>query len=278
MPVNPLDWTAAPFLELLAAVAAAALAFAIFLRSRVYHTLPSSPPARPEILEAAWLTLGRERAADTVLVALFEAGAAVPGDGRGGIQLHPHGASIPWYAEPFVRMAAGATNRRRFHAAIRRGLDTIRDNLAREGLIPTPGQMARLRAATALIMAVPLVLGGMKAAVGTSRGHPVGYLMTMEMLIVFAAFVLILRPMRRTAAGARALRNLRETVARAARAPVDGERVLAFALGGAVVLAGTPYASVLPLVRNGSDGGCTSSCGGDGGGGGGGGGCGGCGG
>ena len=84
--------------------------------------------------------------------------------------------------------------------------------------------------------------------------------------------MLAMRPTR-TRAGKDVLKAYQASHARASRAPLDHELLLAVALSGAVVLSGTAYASVYAAsqtMSRGGDGG--SGCGGGGGGGG----CGGC--
>ena len=115
-----------------------------------------------------------------------------------------------------------------------------------------------------------VVFGMTKVMIGAERHHPVGFLVCLLFLTAFAGFVLAKHPTR-TRAGKDALRSYQASHARAARAPLDHELLLAVALSGAIVLSDTAYAPVYAASR-------TMNSGGDAGGGcgGGGGGCGGC--
>jgi len=97
-------------------------------------------------------------------------------------------------------------------------------------------------------------------------------------LTAFAGIVLARHPTR-TRAGKDALQGYQASHARASRAPLDHELLLAVALSGAAVLSGTAYAPVYAASKtmsSGGDGGDGGGGCGGGGGGGGGGGCGGC--
>jgi hypothetical protein len=109
-----------------------------------------------------------------------------------------------------------------------------------------------------------------KAFLGAERHHPIGLLLMLLLITAFGGIALARRSTR-TRAGKQVLKTYQASNARASRAPLDHELLLAMALSGAVVLSGTAYASVYAASKtmgSGSDGG---SCGGGGGGG-----CGGC--
>ena len=122
-------------------------------------------------------------------------------------------------------------------------------------------------------IALLLAFGVTKAYIGEGRHHPIGFLVVLLFLTAVAGIALATRPTR-TRAGSEALKSYQAGNARASRAPLDHELLLAVALSGAVVLSGTAYASVYAASQAmASSGGCGS---GGGCGGGGGGGCGGC--
>jgi uncharacterized protein (TIGR04222 family) len=111
--------------------------------------------------------------------------------------------------------------------------------------------------------------GIIKVLVGAERHHPVGLLILFLFITVLIGIALAKHPTR-TRAGKDDLLAYQTFHARAARAPLDHELLLAVALSGAVILSGTAYAPVYAASQ-------TMSSGGDGSGGcGGGGGCGGC--
>jgi uncharacterized protein (TIGR04222 family) len=119
-----------------------------------------------------------------------------------------------------------------------------------------------------------LAFGLIKVMVGAERHHPVGILLFLLAVTVFAGVALATSPTR-TRAGKEALEAYQASHARASRAPRDHELLLALALSGAVVLSGTAFAPVYAASRTMTGGGDGGGCGG-GDGGGGGGGCGGC--
>ena len=275
MPVNPLDWPAGPFLLLQISLVLGALLCVLPFRARIGFHQPIIPPLPPGVVELAWLTGGRRRAADTILVALFESGAAAAGGGRSEIVINPAGGVVPSAFRAFARAGAGRTTRAGFMRAISPDLSLIQDDLVLRGLIPSAAESFRLTAITCVLMAVPILTGGMKIVVGLGRGRPVGFLVSLEILTIVLALYFIFRPPVRTAAGKTVLRASRREHARAMRAPVMSETALAFALAGSTALAGRPYATHFPSAGGVGDSGCSSD-GGGGGGGDGGGGCGGC--
>jgi uncharacterized protein (TIGR04222 family) len=117
-----------------------------------------------------------------------------------------------------------------------------------------------------------LVLFGITKVVigGVERHHPVGILVVLLFVTGLFGIFLAKRPTR-TQAGTEALQTYRDSHARASRAPLEHELLLALALSGVVVLSGTAYAPIYAASRTMSSGDGGSGCGGGGGGG-----CGGC--
>ncbi|MCE4225870.1 TIGR04222 domain-containing membrane protein [Methylobacterium sp. C25] len=278
-PLNPLDWTGGPFLALYAALTVAALIAALLGRSVLRGG--RRPASEPELdpVELALLAGGVGRAADAVIIGLVDAGAASLASGSGNLTIADDGVRLPRALEPFRGVVGGTVRRSTFIALLTPRLETVRQTLVRSGLAPSRDAIGRILVWT-LVCVVPLFAFGLaKVAVGLSRGKPVGFLVALMIALgVASLFILARRPIR-TRAGDRALAGFRQRHARAARAPLQGELLFAFALGGAAVLAGTPHESYGRLLRSSNNGssGCSSG-GGDGGGGCGGGGCGGCGG
>jgi uncharacterized protein (TIGR04222 family) len=141
------------------------------------------------------------------------------------------------------------------------------------GYYPTDDQMASFRREVLPFVVLLLAFGITKAFIGAGRNHPIDFIVILLVVTAIAGIVLATRP-KRTQAGSEVLKSYQEGNARASRAPLDHELLLAVALSGAVVLSGTAYGSVYAASQTMNSG---SGCGGSGGcGGGGGGGCGGC--
>lgn len=270
MPLNPLDWTAQPFLTLYGAVMVASVLLVLLLRRSAGAGPDPMGMAISDPIMLAWLTGGPRRAADTVLVAFLESGVANQLGLRGQLSINTAQGTLP----PGLRRIAGQVDNAgsvaAFRRAIRPGLEQVRDSLIQRGLAPTREAIAQLGRPTWLVFAIPMILGSLKFVVGLERGRPVGFLFLLLICTLAIAIYLTRNPPFRTRAGRAVASDARRRQSRAARAPEDSEMVLAFALSGAAVLAGRPYAT---LLTPGSGSGWGGAAGGDGGGGGG---CGGC--
>ena len=274
LPANPLDWTAEPFLTLYVVTIVAGVALALGVRSvlRVSDRRPRQDGLGE--IDLAYLAGGPTRAADTVILGFMLAGGARLEGTGGEIVFAEQASRLPHHLTPFGGYASGAMPRADLIKRMDARLEAIRHDLIERGLLLTREQAGRSIAAVVGIMGLVAGFGGLKIAVGLSRGKPVGFLVVLVFVAVIAGIVLCLEAVRRTRAGTEALADYRARHERAARAPRDREIPLAFALTGPAVLAGTAYAAYGDLLKasgSGGDGG-----GGDGGGGGGG--CGGCGG
>lgn len=268
MELNPLDWTAGPFLTLYVLAVTAALLLSRDLSVRLGpETVPDGP--EPDPVQLGYLAGGRERAADTALVGLLQAGAATVENGT--VRFDP---SVPVPAAFMPFRHAGGT-RAKFHSVCWDRTERIRNELVRRGLAPSAEQVGRYRIGAWGVAAVPLALGVAKVVVGASRGRPVGILVFALIVTAFLSLVLVLRTPTRTRAGSALLARLQLDRARATRAPLPEEAALAFALTGTVALMAVAEHRAFLTQSGGSDGGGTGDSGG-GGDGGGGGGCGGC--
>jgi uncharacterized protein (TIGR04222 family) len=271
MELNPLNWPAQPFLTLYVAVAGVAILLVLALRRAATSGDAEPGPAIADPVMLAWLAGGPKRAADTVLVAFLESGAAEQAGRRGGLSIDLQRGTLPVWFLRFAGLANAAQSVAAFRRAIQPALEEVRDTLVQRGLTPPREAIAQLGRNTCAIFAIPLILGSLKMVVGLERGRPVGILFFLLLCTVAITLVSVGSPPFRTRAGGTAAADARRVQARAARAPEESELVLAFALTGVAVLAGRPYA---PLLVPGGGSGCGGS--GCGGGGGGGGGCGGC--
>lgn len=275
MPLNPLNWTAGPFLTLYVALAAVAIIACVVLRKRIGGG--RSRPAKLDALELAYLAGGPQRVSDALTVALLTAKAGkLSPDGR-NIELLHGGVRLPPPVEPFAALlGSGTVTRLELQKRVKDGVERIKAKLQGLGLTPSAEQLSVYRWQTVALMLVPLLLGLNKMFVGFERGKPVGFLIALLVITFFTALTLLSAPLV-TKAGKQALADHQAQNARAARAPRDHELMLAVALSGLVVLSGTAYAEMHKAAQ--ADGTSGSGCGGGGGdGGGGGGGCGGCGG
>jgi uncharacterized protein (TIGR04222 family) len=163
--------------------------------------------------------------------------------------------------------------RKQFQKAVTATVERVRERLQKLGYVPSDEQMASLRWNVLPFVGLLMLFGIFKVFIGgVERHHPVGILIVLLLFTAVFGFVVATRP-RRTRAGKEALQDYQNLNARASRAPLEHELLLALALSGPIVLSGTAYASVYAASRtmnNGGDGG--GGCGGGGGGGG----CGGC--
>jgi len=161
--------------------------------------------------------------------------------------------------------------RHQFQTAVKPIVARVQERLQKFGYCPTEEQMTSFRLTVLPVVALLLLFGVIKAFVGAERHHPVGILVFLLVVTLFAGVALMRSPTR-TRAGKDALVAYQASHARASRAPRDHELLLALALSGAVVLSGTAFDPVYAASRTMNSGGDGGGCGGGGGGGG----CGGC--
>ena len=270
--LNPLDWPGDSFLTLYVALAGITLGLLWLWSNRLGPDRPAADASGLSVLHFAYLAGGAARAMDTALVGLLEAGAAIPEPGRGVI-LVDRFTPVPEVFQPFRHVSLGETRRPAFRTEFSPRSARLRDELARRGLVPSDGEIARFRIRAAAILAVVVAFGLGKLALGLSRERPVGYLTVLLLVTIVLGIVLLARQPSRNRAGDALLSRVRHDQARALRAPLSEEIPLAFAFGGTAALAGRPYRVVL---SQGGDSSSDSSSGDSGGGGDGGGGCGGC--
>jgi uncharacterized protein (TIGR04222 family) len=265
---NPFDWTAVPFLSLYLTVAVAIFAWGFSLKSRI------GPAARMthklSALELAYLAGGAHRVGDAVLLSLTSGnGATITGNAITVTDQAPLAALIG--RVPLLPFHPGMS-RREFQTAVTSIVERVQSRLQQFGYSPTDEQMESFRMGVLPFVGLLLAFGIFKIMLGMQRHHPVGILVCLLFMTGLAG-ILLAKHQTRTRAGKEALQTYQTSHARASRAPLDHELLFAVALSGAVVLSGTPYASVYAASQT------MSSGGGDGGsgcGGGGGGGCGGC--
>jgi uncharacterized protein (TIGR04222 family) len=269
MPWNPFDWTAGPFLTLYVSIAAAVLLLGFSFRTtigpaaRVTHQL--------NVLELAYLAGGARRLGDAILLSLMSGNGAAIAPSTHKITVTDQAPLMALMGQPTHLQVQPDLTRQQFQTAVKPIVERVQERLQRFGYYPTEEQMTSFRLTVLPIVALLLLFGVIKAFVGAERHHPVGILVFLLVVTLFAGIALLRSPTR-TRAGNDALQAYQASHARASRAPRDHELLLALALSGAIVLSGTPYAPVYAAsqtMNSGGDGG--SGCGGGGGGG-----CGGC--
>lgn len=271
MTLNPFDWTAGPFLTLYMSLTA--IVFLVSFRLRSMIGPPAHATRQLSVLELAYLAGGGRRLADAVLLALTSAKGATIDSGGQKITVTDHAPLATLMGRlPLLAFNPNMT-RQQFQTAVKPVVERLQERLQQLGYCPTDDQMTSFRMSVLPFVGLLVLFGIIKAFVGAERHHPVGFLVFLLVATAFAGIVLARRPMR-TRAGDDVLQTYQSSHARASRAPLDHELLLAVALSGAVVLSDTPHASVYAASRTmgsgGGDGG-GSGCGGGGGGG-----CGGC--
>jgi uncharacterized protein (TIGR04222 family) len=209
-------------------------------------------------LELAYLGGGADRLGDVALLNLMLANAATIGSKDYKITVTDETPLEPVLGWPIYPPVGSAMTRGEFQTEVTPLVGRVQSRLQELGYCPTDEQMMSFRMTVVPFILLLLGVGVIKAVVDAERHQPIVILVFLLILTVFAGIALAKGP-RRTRAGTDALENYQASHARAARAPRDNELVLAVALSGAVILLGTPYASVLAASEkkeSGRDGGC----------------------
>jgi len=260
---NPLNWLAGPFLSLYVVVAGLS-GLAVALVRRMTGGLASPNRGRDlGLLDLAWLSGGPARAADTFMVSLLNARAASIEKSKRFVVHASNTTPLPDEILPFRPSVSGRSTRAQFHRSIRKQLEPIHERLVQRGLVPGPSDCMTIRLVSLFAILIPVLLGLAKILAGLSRGRPVGILFALVVFTVVLGAIYLIDQQHRTRSGNAALKRAKSAFARAARAPLESEIPLAFAVSGAVVLAGTPYQTFTKLMpANGRCGGGGGGCGG----------------
>jgi uncharacterized protein (TIGR04222 family) len=266
---NPFDWTAGPFLALYAISAVILFLAGFSLKSRIGPAAQTTQQL--SLLELAYLAGGAPRLGDAVMLSLKSGNGATIDPKGHKITVTDQAPLAQLMRRPPLLSVQPDMTRQQFQTAIKPLVERVQASLQAFGYYPTDAQMASFRITVLPFVALLLVFGMIKAVVGAERHHPIGILVALLIVTAFAGIALA-RPPTRTRAGKDALEAYQTSNARASRAPLDHEMLLAVALYGAIVLSGTAYASVYAASKTMGSGGDGSGCGGGGGGGG----CGGC--
>ncbi len=275
MGLNVLDWTAGPFLTLYVLLYFACLAMSMAIARA---TLPDGRPgtvADPE--EAAVLGRGKERLGEVITARLLERRALTVE--RGKLVPQPGAQGESAIENAILALPAPiAWSRLRKVTDVAAG--EIEHRLVRRGLLQENADAMRASLIACLPLIGLLLLGLAKAVVGSSRGHPIGFLGLLMVITVGTVLFRWLGASQQTKAGRAALLDAAQRADRLKLAPVRGEAAMAVALFGTGVLATSDLGDFHRMRASSGDsgGGGGDSGSGDGGGGCGGGGCGGCGG
>jgi uncharacterized protein (TIGR04222 family) len=234
---------------------------------------PASATRQLSVLELAYLAGGARRLGDAALLRLTSGNGATIDSGGQKITVTDQTPLAPLMGRLPLSFYPNMT-RQQFQAAVQPIVERVQARVQQLGYYPIDKQMASFWMSVLPFVGLLLLFGIIKVFVGAARHHPVGILVCLLIATAIAGFALARRPTR-TRAGDDVLQSYQASHARASRAPLDHELLLAVALSGAVVLSDTPYASVYAASKTMSSGvgdGGGSGCGGGGGGGG----CGGC--
>ena len=226
-----------------------------------------------DLESVAVLAGGRRRLADSLLADLYVRGALVEAD-KGKLRIAARDCPVTPAAQALLATDAPLTL-----AEARRTVavhaERVAARLCRAGLLLRPEEHTRLRLIAILPFVMLFLLGLYRQRAGSALGEPTGFLIALLVLTVVLAVMRYATCDPRTAAGAAAVRELKQRNDRFTRAPRPDEAAMAVALFGTGVLVGTPWEPVHALrQREGDSGGDGGSDGGSGCGGG----CGGCGG
>lgn len=268
--MNVLNLPGVPFLEFYILAAGFCLLLLLAGRHLLGPLHPSATAAELDMLELAYLVGGHTRCVDTIMVGLFETGALNMDAPRTTVSTAGY-AGNPQLRENFPGPLPARATRDGF---LRRGAAksrAIHARLANLGLIASAADRAYFTLCGGILLSMPLILGAAKIHVGLQRGRPVGDLCGLLFLTAALGAILLLKGPIRTPAGRQILTKIKTRYARAARAPLPEEMMLAFALTGASVLIGRSYQTFFATSSGGSSGcsgggcsggGCGGGCGG----------------
>jgi uncharacterized protein (TIGR04222 family) len=269
--MNPLNWSAGPFLLLYFALLVATLWLLSCWSRRIGPAGIQVSLEGLDPVQLAYVAHGAVRAVDTLLVGLFEAGTVFPNKGGAPLTRSP-GATLPGWAKPYAdESELGGMRRAHLQKRLRSRGGAVYRELAERGLLPCEDAIFSFRMSALAVLALTVSLGLAKIILGSHRGHPIGFLCFLVLVMVIGGLRIMFQAPYRSTAGSAALAQFKQAHARALRAPVADELLTAFAITGAAVLAGKNYQSYFISAGGSGGSGCSGGGGGCGGGG-----CGGC--
>jgi uncharacterized protein (TIGR04222 family) len=258
---NPLDMSGAEFLQFYFGCLILVGILTIFARHLLRGGGPSVYGGALNPIETAYLAGGPQRAFAAAMLEAMAGGNVKVATG-GLVSVEPN-TTVPGPLAPYV---TDGTRYAGVRAAAAPVLAGVRATLEQRGLVMTATSRSTLALVSLILYAPLFILGLGKVLVGLDRGRPVGLLILLLILSFVIAMITLLRRPFRSRSGDELLARMRGQMSRLVRAPLESELALAFALGGAGVLIGTPYAELgMSFQRtrgSGNSSGCGSSDGG----------------
>ena len=289
---SPLDFTGPQFLRFYLSLASTVTLFGCALRW--YLRQPGASPSNESVslntYETAYLAGGKDRAVDAAIARLVQLGNLKPQPKLQTLTLEtPLPGNSHLLERELEQVFRGGASIKQARASVTNATNQIRNCLQSLGLLASNSKFKASQQVPALGVFAVLLLGISKIFVGISRGKPVGFLVALCIITAIIGCYFLFRPVLRSRYGDRVLADLyarhagfKQTTKNSTMA--DSQLLLAFALFGTGVLAGSSLADLRqmlippPSSASGGGGGCGGGGCGGGCGGGGGGGCGGCGG
>lgn len=268
--INVFDWMAGPFLTLYVVL------YVLCLVASKVIANTTLADGRPGVVadaeEAALLGRGRERLGEVIVSRMLERRALKVEKGKLVPQPGARGESA---TESTILGMSSPIAWSKLRKVTDLAAGEIEHRLVRRGLLQENADAMRAALFACLPLFGLLLLGLAKVVIGSSRGHPVGFLVFFMVITAGTIMVRWLGASQVTRAGKDALRDAVERADRLKLAPAQGEAAMAVALFGTGVLATSALGDFhrMRATSGGSDSGGSS----DGGSGCGGGGCGGCG-
>ncbi|KAI9133048.1 TIGR04222 domain-containing membrane protein [Acaryochloris sp. CCMEE 5410] len=251
---NPLNFNGPEFLRFYLVVIAVGIATALSLRFYLQQPEPiGSASPELDIYEAAYLAEGSYRAVNTAIVNLVQ---------RGQVQLDQQSRSLELLAnfhesnhalEQAIRQAIATDNNiEHVQTSVLPIAMEISRDLEGRGILLDERQSKQFRLYPASVIFAVLLLGTSKCFIGIERHKPIGYLMLLCLAVLYVGFMFLAkRFLYRSRLGNRLLNALRTQYShfrRKKRAEESSqslpEHVMAFALFGSSVLAGSSLADM----------------------------------
>lgn len=274
--MNPLDWTAGPFLTFYLWLCAFALAAGLLIRRRLRDQGAADAHAL-SVAEWAYLAGGAERCTDAT-VAQMLADEKLKFDAASNQLQIDKLADASELEHSVAQCVASDGKPDTLLRRMKPRLTHIEKRLTQRRLWLDADADWRARALSALPLGIALLLGIAKMIIGVARDKPIGFLVLISIAMAVIALVLLFKRPQRTLEGDAAFAKAKLDHARVAHAPRAKELGLAVAIAGTMVLSTTAFAEYHSARHPPGSGGDSGGGGDSDGGGGGGGGCGGCGG
>ncbi len=274
--MNPLDWTAGPFLTFYLCACAFALAAGLLLRRRL-RDQGAADTHDLSVAEYAYLAGGAERCTDATVAQMLGDGK-LKFDATSGLLVIDKLKDASELEQSLAQCIAVDGKPDTLLRRMKPRLAHIEKRLMQRRLWLDAAADWRARALSAMPLGIALILGIAKMMIGVARDKPIGFLVLISVVMAIVALVLLFKRPQRTLEGDIAFAKAKHDHARVTRAPRANELGLAVAIAGTMVLSTTAFAEYHTVRHPPGTGGDSSGSSDSGDSGGGGGGCGGCGG